>query len=391
MKCPAGSIAAVRQSKFGVQFAPVSDIRLRATYDRVVRVPSLIELFTPLSYGGSVVIATDPCAPTDDGATHAEASLAECLRSGITTAQYGNGIGPAFGGTSTVPQCVDACGVVGGGNSALAPETARTWSLGLTFSPTAVPALTGSLDYFRIHLQGEIGTVPETVTLQQCLATGNPQLCGRIVRTSAGALSGAAISDGGYILTTAINTGAALVSGVDVQANYRHRLGRWGALTESLTGTWMEHNIATPYVTAPSYDCAGLFGNTCLNGSVNPKWRHNLRVTWETPWRTELSLQWRFIGSTRFDNNSSQTLLQNQEEGFFNPFLTHIPNVSYLDLSAIWAPSVRTQLRVGVSNLLDKDPPFVPLEASGRAGNLNTFPVYDILGRNVFLAARATF
>ena len=371
--------------KFDVQFAPVADIRLRATYDRVVRVPSLIELFTPLSYGESVFIETDPCAPTNEGATHAAASMTECLRTGLSAIQYGNGIGPAFGGTSTVPQCIFACGVVGGGNSALKPETAKTWSLGLTFTPTAVPDLTASLDYFRIDLQGAIGAVPESVTLHECLASGTPQLCSQIIRTPAGALSGATVSDGGYILKKAINTGAALVSGIDVQANYRHQPGRWGALTESLTGTWMQNNIATPYETAPSYDCAGLFGNICLNGSVNPKWRHNLRVTWETPWRAQISAQWRFIGSTLYDNNSSQTLLQNQAS-FFNPAITRIPNVSYLDLTAIWAPSARTQLRMGVRNALDQDPPFVPVDASGRAGILNTFPAYDILGRNVFLA-----
>jgi outer membrane receptor protein involved in Fe transport len=377
--------------KFDVQYAPVSDVRLRATYDRVIRVPSLIELFTPLSYNGSVGIATDPCAPTDDGATHAEASLAECQHTGITAAQYGNGIGPAFGGTNTVPQCPFECGVVTGGNAALAPETARTWSLGLTVTPTAVPALTGTIDYFHIRLEGAIGTVPEAVTLQQCLATGNPALCSQIVRTPAGGLSGANVADGGYILATSVNTSAALLSGIDVQADYRQRLGRWGALTESLTGTWLQHNIATPYRTAPSYECAGLFGNTCLNGSVNPKWRHNLRVSWETPWRMQLSLQWRFIGGTRFDNNSSQPLLQNQEEGFFDPFITRIADISYVDLSAVWTASRRMQLRAGVSNLFDKDPPFLPLDASGRAGNLNTFPVYDVLGRNVFVALHATF
>jgi iron complex outermembrane recepter protein len=84
----------------------------------------------------------------------------------------------------------------------------------------------------------------------------------------------------------------------------------------SLTGSWLQHNSSTPYRSAPSYDCADLFGNTCLNGSVNPRWRHNMRLTWETSWRMRLSAQWRFIGATAFDNNSTQILLQNQEEGF---------------------------------------------------------------------------
>jgi iron complex outermembrane recepter protein len=134
-----------------------------------------------------------------------------------------------------------------------------------------------------------------------------------------------------------------------------------------------------------------MFGSTCLNGSVNPRWRHNLRVTWKTPWHVELSAQWRYIGRSEFDNNSSQPGLQNQEEGSFDPFLTHIPSYSYLDLSGVWVMSRSVQVRVAVNNVLDKDPPLVPQEVSGSAGGLNTFPTYDVLGRNISVALHAIF
>ena len=380
--------------KVDVQFAPIADVRLRTSYDRAVRAPNLIELYTPLTYGavyGPSAVSSDPCAPL--GAAHAAASLRQCMHTGVTAAQYGNGISPVFGGTSMIVQCGAVCGEVSGGNPALAPETADTWSLGVTITPTAIPSLTGSVDYFHILLKGEIGTIPGAITLNRCLATGDPTWCSQIVRTPVGALSGATVAGGGYILQEDVNTGAALVSGIDVQANYRQPLpGRWGALTVGLNGSWLQHNSSTPYQNAPSYDCAGLFGHTCLNGSVNPTWRHNLRVTWEAPWNLQLSAQWRFIGRTGFDNNSAQTLLQNQEEGFFDPLLTHIPSYSYLDLSVIWAVTRHVQVRGGVNNVFDKDPPFLPqYDVSPTASPLDTFPAYDILGREVFVALRATF
>ena len=105
----------------------------------------------------------------------------------------------------------------------------------------------------------------------------------------------------------------------------------------------------------------------------------------------QVSAQWRFIGRTHFDNNSPQVLLANQEEGFFDPFRQRIPNYSYLDMTAVWTVGPRLQVRVGCNNVFDKDPPFLPLEISGRGGNLNTFPAYDILGRNIFIALRATY
>jgi outer membrane receptor protein involved in Fe transport len=377
--------------RFDLQFAPTADTRLRASFDRVVRAPNLIELYTPLSYDTSGAIDFDPCAPTDRGKTHAAASLAQCKHTGVTAAQYGDGIGPAYGGTSTLPQCPAGCGIAPGGNPALVPETADTYSVGLTLTPQALPLFTASIDYFRIRLKGQIGSVPEAVTLGGCLASGDPTLCSQIVRTPAGGLSGIDVAGGGYIRVNSVNTGSASVSGIDLQGNYRHPIGRWGAVSAGLNGSWLQHNIATPYVTSPSYDCAGLFGNTCLNGSVNPSWRHLLRVTWETPWKLQLSGQWRFIGHTGFDNNSSQPPLQNAESGFYNPYLTRIPNYSYLDLSAIWPVTRNVQLRLTVNNALDKDPPFLPVEVSFKAINLNGFPTYDILGRNILLAVGAAF
>src|SRR5262249_11652503 len=93
--------------KADLQFAPVSDMRLRASFEHVVRAPNLIELYTPLSYG-TAGIGGDPCA--SNGATPATASLSQCMHMGVTAAQYGNGVAQAFGGTSTLVQCAYYCG-----------------------------------------------------------------------------------------------------------------------------------------------------------------------------------------------------------------------------------------------------------------------------------------
>ena len=199
-----------------------------------------------------------------------------------------------------------------GGNANLKPEIAETFSIGLSLTPTALPSFTGSIDYYHIKLAGAVGTIPPSVILQQCLATGDPASCGLIVRTPAGSLTGATVAGGGYFLQTSLNTGEIYMSGVDLQTNYKYSLpDGWGHLSASLSGTYVQHNVSTLYSGAQPFDCAGLFGNTCGGtvGSVNPRWRHNLRVTWDTPWDLLFSAQWRFIGPTSFDNNSSAQLL----------------------------------------------------------------------------------
>ncbi|MBV8782719.1 MAG: TonB-dependent receptor [Gammaproteobacteria bacterium] len=370
--------------KFEVQYAPIRDARLRFSFDRAIRAPNLIELFVAPSYGQEAVVGTDPCAgvPT--------ATLAQCEHTGVTPAQYA--VNPATG-LNSITQCVSGqCGQVIEGNTQLKPEIANTWSLGLTMTPTALPGFSASVDYYHIKLEQQIGNYPFTTILNGCLYDNNPIYCSQIVRTPDGALTGATVAGGGYMVQKDFNLGLSVVSGFDTQAHYRHELGGWGSIGIAFNGAYLWHDTTTPYPGSGTFDCAGLFGSTCNNGSVNPRWRHNLRVSWETPFDVLLSAQWRFIGPTSFDNNSGNPLLHFAEEGAYDAYNARIPGFSYLDLTASWHAMKALEVRVGVNNLLDKDPPLIPsLDISGNAGPANSFPTYDYLGRQVFVAFTAKF
>jgi outer membrane receptor protein involved in Fe transport len=374
--------------KFEVQYAPIEDVRARFSFDRAVRAPNLIELFVAPSYGQEDVVGADPCA----GATPT-ASKAACKNTGVTAAQYG-----------LVPQCVSGqCGQVIEGNSALTPEIAKTWSFGLTFTPTEFRGITASVDYYHIRLEDQIGNYPFAVILNGCLQDNNPIYCSQIVRNKiTGALTGATVEGGGYFVQKDYNLGLAIVSGIDAQLNYRVNLpGNSGSINTSFNGTYLLHDTFTPYPGAGSYDCAGLFGDSCQNGSVNPHWRHNMRVTWDTPWNVLFSMQWRFIGPTSFDNNSTNPLLAGAEEGpqgpgapppYYDQYNARIPGYSYFDLTAVWHAMAKLEVRAGVNNLLDKDPPLVPSgDITGNAGASNSWGAYDLLGRQLFVAFTAKF
>ena len=69
--------------KLGLEYAPIQSVRLRSSYNRAVRAANLDELFEPpvVGSGGTA----DPCwgaVPT--------LSLAQCQRTGVTAAEYGN-------------------------------------------------------------------------------------------------------------------------------------------------------------------------------------------------------------------------------------------------------------------------------------------------------------
>jgi outer membrane receptor protein involved in Fe transport len=119
-----------------------------------------------------------------------------------------------------------------------------------------------------------------------------------------------------------------------------------------------------------------------------------MRVSWQTPWNVLLSVQWRYIGSVAVDANDGQANLQlinnATNGGAFDAFDAKLGAVSYLDLSAIWDISPHFSIRAGVNNVLDRDPPLVNSFVS-QSGSPNTFPTYDLLGRVIFIGARARF
>ncbi len=380
----------VNTYKFELQFAPIEALRFRASYDRATRAPSIIELFAPQNVT-LITYGNDPCAPTYNtlGQLTGPASftLQQCLRTGATAAEYGNG-----STTDTIPQ-----GTAGqlaqqtSGNIKLRPETAGTYTLGMNFAPPQIPHLTGSIDYYHINVKDTVGVIPPSVIMNNCGNTGDPKYCSQLVRSpSTGGLQGTTPGKGGYFIQTLYNVGAAGVSGVDLQLNYRVELpAHWGALRWDLNGAYLLHDTAQPLPGAHTYDCAGYFGFTC--GTVNPRWRHNLRASWDLPAGVTASATWRYIGPVSNDNNAPDPVLQ-FDVGYpgYDLYNAHIASYSYLDLEATWDLGKVLTLRAGINNLLDKDPPVVDSFIVG-AGAANTYSFYDMFGRQVFLAFSARF
>lgn len=354
--------------KLGLQWAPVQDLRLRASLQQAIRAPNIIELFTPQAVTNSPVLTSDPCAGLNP-----TASLAQCQRTGVTAAQYGR-----------IPQCPSGqCSVLNGGNELLDPERARTLTLGFTATPRFVPNLTMSLDWYRIKVDDIIGTVGANVILASCLSSGSPIDCAAVKRSSNGSLVAATVAGGGYVVGTAINVAAVNLTGIDAQLAYRLDMGSLGSLQASLAGAYVQKSETRNRPGDPTYDCAGLFGPTCLN--VTPEWRHSARVSWQTPWNVTASVNWRHFGKVKLDLNDPNPVLNGGDVNTFNP---RIPAYNYVDVSAIWDVRDNLSVRVGVNNVLDKNPPVVDAAITG-TGAPNTYPSYDLLGRVAFLGITA--
>jgi iron complex outermembrane recepter protein len=367
------TIGATNTYKFEVQYAPIADYRIRASYDRAIRAPSVAEAFTPPIVGLTTSVA-DPCAPP---ITY---TLAQCERTHATSTEYYNGSIPP----GTAAQLSEETS----GNPNLKPEQADTYTFGVNFAPSQIPRLTGSIDYYHIQIKDEIGVIPYLLVLSNCADTGNPMYCSQIVRQPhTGGLNGNSVTGGGYVIQENYNLGTAVNSGVDAQLNYTVDLPQgFGDVTSGLNGTYLLHNETTPLPGGPTYDCAGLFGITCE--TVNPRWHHVLRTTWETQWYVSASLTWRYIGAVSQDNDSSNPTLHYSTFNGYDYINARIPAYNYLDVEVTWNVTKTVQIRAGANNVLDKDPPLINTDivASGAA---NTYSTYDLFGRQLFLAFTA--
>jgi iron complex outermembrane recepter protein len=361
--------------KFEVQYAPIEDYRFRASYDKAIRAPSVVELYNP-QLVGTFSYGADPCAPP------ITFTLQQCERTGVTAAQYAAG---------SVPQgAAGQLAELTGGNPLLKPEQAETYTIGLNFAPSFIPHFTGSIDYYHIQVTGEVNSIPAAVIVNNCANTGSPVYCSQIVREpGTGSLFGNSLASGGYIVQTNVNIGAVLVSGIDAQLNYKYDLPpSWGSLGFELNGAYLQHSDTTPLPGAHTYDCAGLFGFTCQ--TINPRWHHIFRTTWYTPWDVSASMTWRYIGRVGQDNDDPDPTLHYATWGAYDIFNKSISAYSYLDLEATWHVNKILTVRAGANNVLDKDPPVINSSiVSG--GAANTYDIYDMFGTQLFVAFTAKF
>jgi iron complex outermembrane recepter protein len=361
--------------KFGLQWAPIGDLMLRGSYQRAVRSPNIQELFLQprVQLDGN----TDPCSNELGGTP--EASFEECARSGVTAAQYGNILqNPASQYNGLV-----------GGNRDLDPEESDTYSFGFVFTPGFVPGLSITVDYYDIKVKKLINSLGADFILNQCLTTDDPTFCGRVNRAANGSLW---LGDTGFIDDPILNTGSLQTTGIDAEANYRFDVGKAGSLGLQLVGTWVNEFLTEPLPGASRYDCAGFFGTVC--GTPIPEWRHKLRGTWTTPWNLDLSLTWRYIAAIDDDRTSGDPDLASE----VIPTDKRLGSRTYVDLTGAYSfsdvgPFKSLNARLGINNVLDKDPPVVGQSTCPAVFcNGNTFPqVYDTLGRFVFLGLTADF
>jgi outer membrane receptor protein involved in Fe transport len=167
-----------------------------------------------------------------------------------------------------------------------------------------------------------------------------------------------------------------------------------GGVALNVVGTWVDTLVTDNGVTVP-YDCAGLYGLIC--GTPTPEWRHKARLTYNHPSGLGFSLQWRYFSAVRIDRSDS---VVNPGGGYTAAQNLRIPSQSYFDLTMTARIGDHYNFRLGVNNILDREPPIIGSNGTAAGINActgtfcsgNTFPnVYDAMGRYIFAGITLDF
>jgi outer membrane receptor protein involved in Fe transport len=309
----------------------------------------------------------DPCRKATPGAATSLSgyTFEQCARSGVSQAIWDQG-GPANSPASQYNTLI-------GGSIELAPEKSDTYSAGFVLTPSFLEGLTLSVDYYDIDVQDAISEISPETTLLQCIETGT--FCDLVRRGTNDSLWLGLASPTNGISGLSQNIGFFRVKGVDMEVTYTMEVGSLGTVSVNNVLGWIDSWEQEEYEGAGVVNCEGIYGGSCETPTV--KTRNRLQTIWDTPWNVDLSLVWRYIGGV--------------DQEFTDDPPTDISSQSYIDVAGNWQATEWLNIRAGVNNVFDKEPPFVPQGVTARE-NGNTYPgAYDALGQYWFLAGTVEF
>ncbi|MEP6634514.1 MAG: TonB-dependent receptor, partial [Luteimonas sp.] len=345
-------------SKFGFRWKPIDDLLIRGNYSEGFRAPSIGELFT--GQGDSFPAITDPCAGKLQGQPNPNG-----------TPPTGCGAIPQYNQTN--PQIR----ITVGGNPNLGPENSTSKTLGFVYSPSFVPGLDVSLDWWKVEIKKAIVLQSGQAILDGCYRSGVAGNCASIARTPGGQVNN--------LLAIPNNIGVLSTEGYDMTVGYRLPEMSWGKLsfvwdTTYLANLYSDTNgdgiFSEDPLTGEAGNAVGeYFGPINVN---NWRIRSNLSARWELgDWGATWFVRYfspqdeLCVGTpnvpkaqrarlcsdpnriTNLDGDDPGTLPDGPAARPEN----HIPAVIYNDIALYWKAPWNAKITLGVNNAFDKDPP----------------------------------
>jgi iron complex outermembrane recepter protein len=289
--------------KIGLRWTPTKEILLRTSYGTGFRAPTLADLYTPIRLGQTNGVYND---------------LLGCIRQG----NIDNTDNP------------DYCGIqpdkLRGGSTNLKPEKSKQFSLGLVVEPSSL--LSVSVDYWRIDKR-------DVITYSEGAFFENPAFYSAFITRDAadpalGSIPGRILS----IDARPRNTATLKTSGVDLGFDVKLGKTTFGKFGLTVNGTYVIN-----YKTGGDGSFVNGVGRFS-NDQVVQRWRHLASLNYDFgPWAATFS-------QTFYLGYRDQNPLPNGQP-------RRVGSYELWDFSTSYQPFSAMKIRVGVKNLLDRNPP----------------------------------
>ncbi len=350
--------------KFGFRWKPYSDLLVRGNYSEGFRAPSVAELF--LGKSDSFQNVVDPCS-------------ASSLPTGAVLERCRNGFGGVSGTPVGYEQTNRQIRVTVGGNQNLDPESTRTKTLGLVYSPSYLEGLDLYLDWYNIQITNVIGAPTGQFVINNCYLLGVASSCALITRQASGDV-------GDLFAGTQNNPGTqgTEVEGYDFTASYRFDTS-FGKFNINWDNAYMSYlgsiGQGTGNNTVGTLNGAARFPVWRLRSNIATNWQYgDYGATLTARYVSGLSESCNtpLIAATRLGNldlvkcSGSITEIDPQ----FGTITNELDDTWYFDLQGTWDAPWNARVTAGIRNLLDKDP---PIAYSAFANSFD--PAYDVPGR----------
>jgi iron complex outermembrane receptor protein len=261
--------------------------------------------------------------------------------------------------------------VLAGGNQELEPEESTQVSLGIRFEPSAGISL--GADYWWVRIENAFGQLSEQTVF------ADPSKGAWTTATDVG-------TNTTYLAWNAgnLNLGKLYTSGIDFDLSGRFK-SAWGSVYSQATATYM---IDQDYQQerGGSY-FSDLADNT--NGALLYRWKGSWRTTLMTGnWAHTLGFNW-VSGYTDAETTVEVLDASGLVTGVEDIRLKVKPFYTF-DWQTLWSINKSFDLRVGLLNIFDKEPPLVLTTTGGQQvgydGNL-----YDPRGRTIYADLKFKF
>jgi iron complex outermembrane recepter protein len=330
-------------SKFGLKWKPIDDLLVRGTYATGFRAPTVSDL-----YGGTNETFdnfTDPCDSTFGAAVYNPSVAAACAADGLPANFHQQASG---GVNATGPGSQSNYAFLSGSNAELLPETSKTHTFGVVYSPSYVQGLDVSLDWWKIRIDDVIAAESVTSILNQCYVLGIASACDRFDRGTGGRSLNQVVD----VTRTLINGGYQETAGYDLGVAYRLPETSFGQFKIDWKSTYVDYleykrdNEAT----TPVEQSTGWGGNFRLRSNLNLDWSMGaFGASWTTRYYSSMKEACTYSTECNLPNFASPyTQLQPTNEVGSNTF--HDVQFRY---NAPWNGTVS----VGANNVFDHEGP----------------------------------